>query len=197
MQSMSAPTLQLDIESFLAPLRGAGPLTVAVMVSSVDGRATIAGRVGELTGEADQRVLLGAREAAAAVIVGASTVAAEGYDRLLDDEARARRQAHGMTSEPELVSVSRSGPPPAALMADLRERHPDALLVCEGGPRLLGAMISERLIDQLVLGIAPLLVGDDSQKRLLELEQPLGVELELLDLARSDDHLFLRYGIAR
>ena len=197
MQSMSAPTLQLDIESFLAPLRGAGPLTVALMVSSVDGRATIAGRVGELTGEADQRVLLGAREAAAAVIVGASTVAAEGYDRLLDDEARARRQAHGMTSEPELVSVSRSGPPPAALMADLRERHPDALLVCEGGPRLLGAMISERLIDQLILGIAPLLVGDDSQKRLLELEQPLGVELELLDLARSDDHLFLRYGIAR
>ena len=197
MQSMSAPTLQLDIESFLAPLRGAGPLTVALMVSSVDGRATIAGRVGQLTGEADQRVLLGAREAAAAVIVGASTVAAEGYDRLLDDEARARRQAHGMTSEPELVSVSRSGPPPAALMADLRERHPDAPLVCEGGPHLLGLMVSERLIDQLVLGISPLLVGDDSQKRLLELEQPLGIELELLDLARSDDHLFLRYGIAR
>ena len=197
MQSMSAPTLQLDIESFLAPLRGAGPLTVAVMVSSVDGRVTIAGRVGELTGEADQRVLLGAREAAAAVIVGASTVAAEGYDRLLDDEARARRQAHGMTSEPELVSVSRSGPPPAALMAHLRERHPDALLVCEGGPRLLGAMISERLIDQLVLGIAPLLVGDDSQKRLLELEQPLGMDLALLDSAVSADHLFLRYGVPR
>ena len=197
MQSMSAPSLQVDVESFLAPLRGAGPLTVAVMVSSVDGRATIAGRVGELTGEADQRVLLGAREAAAAVIVGASTVAAEGYDRLLDDEARARRQAHGMTSEPELVSVSRSGPPPAALMADLRERHPDALLVCEGGPHLLGLMVSERLIDQLVLGIAPLLVGDDSQKRLLELEQPLGIELELLDLARSGDHLFLRYGVPR
>lgn len=197
MQSMSAPSLQVDIEGFLAPLRGVGTLTAAVMVTSVDGRATIAGRVGELTGDADQQVLLGAREAAAAVIVGASTIAAEGYDRLLDDQARARRQAHGLTPEPELVSVSRSGPPLPELMTDLRERHPDALIVCEGGPRLLGLMVSERLIDQLVVGISPLLVGDHSQKRLLELAQPLGIELELLGLALSGDHLFLRYGILR
>jgi riboflavin biosynthesis pyrimidine reductase len=197
MQSMSAPSLHVDIEGFLAPLRDANALTAAVMVTSVDGRATIAGRVGELTGDADQQVLLGAREAAAAVIVGASTIAAEGYDRLLDDQARARRQARGMTPEPELVSVSRSGPPPPELMADLRGRHPDALLICEGGPRLLGLMVSEHLIDQLVLGISPLLVGDDSQKRLLEIAQPLGIELELLGLALSGDHLFLRYGILR
>ncbi len=102
-----------------------------------------------------------------------------------------------MTPEPELVSVSRSGPPPPELMADLRGRHPDALLICEGGPRLLGLMVSEHLIDQLVLGISPLLVGDDSQSRLLEIAQPLGIELELLGLALSGDHLFLRYGILR
>jgi riboflavin biosynthesis pyrimidine reductase len=196
MQSMSAPSLQVDIEGFLAPLRGVGTLTAAVMVTSVDGRATIAGRVGELTGDADQQVLLGAREAAAAVIVGASTIAAEGYDRLLDDDARARRQARGLPAEPELVSFSRSGPPLPELMAGLRQRHPDALLVCEGGPRVLGLLVAERLLDQLVLGVSPLIVGDDEQKRLLECEQTLGARLELLALTVSGGHLFLRYAVA-
>jgi riboflavin biosynthesis pyrimidine reductase len=196
MQPMSAPSLKLELDSFLAPLRSAGALTLAVMVTSVDGRATIGGRVGELTGAADQQVLLGAREAAAAVIVGAGTIAAEGYDRLLDDRARARRQARGTPPEPELVSFSRASPPLVELMAGLRERHPDGLLVCEGGPRLLGLMVAERLVDQLLLGVSPLLVGDDSQKRVLELEQALAIDLRLVDLALSAGHLFLRYAVA-
>ncbi len=72
------------------------------MVSSVDGRATVDGRVGDLTGAADQKVLLGVRELAAAVVVGGNTVRAEGYDRLLDDDARPRK-ARGLHAEPELV----------------------------------------------------------------------------------------------
>lgn len=196
MQPMSAASVQPDVDTFLEPLRGGGALTVAVMVASVDGRATIGGRVGELTGEADQHVLLGAREAAAAVIVGRSTIAAEGYDRLLDDDARARRQARGLPAEPELVSFSRSGPPLPELMAGLRQRHPGALLVCEGGPRVLGLLVAERLLDQLVLGVSPLIVGDDEQKRLLECEQTLGARLELLALTVSGGHLFLRYAVA-
>ena len=196
MPVVAAASLDPDIQSFLEPLRHAGALTVAVMVSSIDGRATIGGRVGALTGEADQQVLLGAREAAVAVIVGASTVAAEGYRRLLPDRARARRTARGLPPEPELVAFSRSSPPLPELIGSLRARHPDALLVCEGGPRVLGLLVADGLLDQLILAVSPLIVGDDAQQRVLEHPEPLAAALRLLALTVSGDHLFLRYGLA-
>lgn len=185
------------IDEFLAPLTGAGQdaLTVAVMVSSVDGRATIGGRVGELTGAFDQRVLLGLREHAAAVVIGAGTQRAEGYDRLLDDGARARRSAAGLPEEPELVVLSHSGAPLGETFSALRARHPTALIVSEGGPTALGSEVTAGLIDQLVLCISPRIVGDSSQKRIIELVAPLGLQLELLAHAVTGGFVFLRYGV--
>jgi riboflavin biosynthesis pyrimidine reductase len=81
--------------------------TVAVMVSSVNGVIAIDGRVGALTGKADQGVLLGLRERSVAVLVGAATVRAEGYDSLLGKEARARRAALGLPEQPELCVIGR------------------------------------------------------------------------------------------
>lgn len=192
---MTAATFDPDITSFLAPLIQAGPITAAVMVSSVDGRATVAGRVGELTGPADQRVLLGAREHAAAVVVGGRTVRAEGYQGLLDEQARSRRRARSLRPEPELVIFTRASPSPAQLWHELRARHPGGLIVCEGGPTLLGMIVEQRLLDQLVLCISPQIVGDDAQKRLLEHVGPLDIELQLLGATTSEDFLFLRYGL--
>lgn len=193
--AMPVPSLHPDIAGFLEPLIQAGPITAAVMVTSVDGRATVAGRVGELTGPADQRVLLGAREHAAAVVVGGRTVRAEGYQGLLDEAARTRRRARGLPPEPELVIFTRASPSPPELWRQLRERHPDGLIVCEGGPTLLGMIVAQRLLDQLVLCVSPQIVGDDSQKRLLEHAGPLDVELRLLGVTTSEDFLFLRYGL--
>jgi riboflavin biosynthesis pyrimidine reductase len=166
------------------------------MVSSVDGRATVAGRVGELTGSADQQVLLGARERAAAVVVGGTTVQAEGYEGLLGDEAKARRQAKGLPAEPELVPFTRASPPLPELWRQLHELYPDGLIVCEGGPTVLGMIVEHRLLDQLVLCLSPQIVGDDSQKRLLEHAGPLDVRLELLTATTTESFLFLRYGLA-
>ncbi len=167
------------------------------MVTSVDGRATVSGRVGGLTGPADQQVLLGAREAAAAIVVGGNTVSAEGYDRLLGDEARARRQAKGLPPEPELVVFTRTSPPLPALWSQLRERYPDGLIVCEGGPTALGLIVENRLLDQFAIGISPHIVGDDSQKRVLEHAGPLNVNLNLLGATASEElSFFLRYGLA-
>jgi riboflavin biosynthesis pyrimidine reductase len=196
MLTVSDPPFEPDIPRFLEPLTAAGPLTVAVMVTSVDGRATVGGRVGGLTGSADQQVLLGAREAAAAIVVGGNTVSAEGYDRLLGDEARARRQAKGLPAEPELVVFTRASPPLPALWSQLRERYPDGLIVCEGGPTALGLIVENRLLEQFVLGISPHIVGDDSQKRVLEHAGPLDVNLDLLGATASESFLFLRYGLA-
>lgn len=196
MPSMPDASFAEDLPGFLAPLDDPGPVTVAVMVSSVDGRATVEGRVGELTGSADQQVLLGARERAAAVVVGERTVRAEGYVGLLGDEAKERRQSKGLPPEPELVIFTRASPPLPELWRQLRERYPDDLIVSEGGPTLLGMIVEHRLLDQLVLCVSPQLVGDDSQKRLLQHGAPLGVGLELLTATTTDGFLFLRYGLA-
>ena len=67
------------------------PAVAINMVTSVDGGTTLNGRVGRLTGPADQELLRRLREEADAVLVGAATVRAEGYSRLLRDEVRERR----------------------------------------------------------------------------------------------------------
>jgi riboflavin biosynthesis pyrimidine reductase len=184
-----------EIEAFLAPIALAGALTVAVMVSSVDGRATIGGSVGELTGHADQQILHGVRERACAVVVGSSTAKTEGYDGLLEEDAQARRRGMGLSAEPELVLVSHSGPSVTQVWSSLRSKYPNALIASEGGPTMLGVEIESGLIDQLVLCVSPTLVGDDSQKRVIEHAAPLGVEVELLDSASAEGFVFLRYGI--
>jgi riboflavin biosynthesis pyrimidine reductase len=184
-----------DIPALLEPLTSAGPLTAAVMVTSVDGRATVSGRVGELTGSADQQLLLGAREHAAAVVVGGRTVRAEGYEGLLGDDAKARRQARDLPPEPELVVFTRASPSPPELWRELRERHPEQLIVCEGGPTVLGLIVEHRLLDQLVLCVSPQIVGDDAQKRLLSHAGELGVDLKLLAATAAEGFLFLRYGL--
>jgi riboflavin biosynthesis pyrimidine reductase len=192
---MSKATFNQDIPSFLEPITAAGPLTIALMVGSVDGRATIDGRVGDLTGPADQQVLLGAREHAGAIVVGGRTVHAEGYEGLLDDAAKARRQARALPPEPELVVFTRESPSLPELWRQLRERHPDQLIVCEGGPTLLGFVIEQRLLDQLILCVSPKIVGDDSQRRLLSHSGSLGIDVELLAATAVESFLFLRYGL--
>lgn len=84
----------------------AGARTVGMMVTSIDGTTMIDGHVGALTGPDDQEVLIGAREHADVVIAGAATVAAEGYEGLLGDDAKARRQERGLRPEPILAIVS-------------------------------------------------------------------------------------------
>jgi riboflavin biosynthesis pyrimidine reductase len=79
------------------------------MVSSVDGAATLDGRVGTLTGPADQRLLVLLRALADVLIVGAGTIRAEGYGPLTvgADLAPLREQA-GLSPAPRLVVPTRS-----------------------------------------------------------------------------------------
>jgi riboflavin biosynthesis pyrimidine reductase len=205
-----------DIAALIAPLADADPLTVSVMVTSADGRATVDGRVGELTGKSDQQVLLGVREMAAVVVVGGSTVRNEGYDRLLDDDARARRRARGLPAEPEFLVVTKSSdglpanakavtapetadglPDMVPVWAAIRERHPDGLIVCEGGPSVLTRLVQQRLLDQLVLCISPKLVGGDG-KRLTETggsDAGFPVGLRVIAVTNAENFLFVRYGL--
>ena len=107
----------------------------------------------------------------------------EGYDGLLADDAQARRRERGLPPEPELVPFSRESPPLDELWRQLRARHPDGLIVCEGGPTVLGLVVEHGLLDQLVLCVSPKIVGDDLQKRVLDHGAPLDVNLRLLAVA--------------
>jgi riboflavin biosynthesis pyrimidine reductase len=110
------------------------PAIALNMVASVDGATTLDGRVGRLTGPADQALLRRLREESDAVLVGAATVRAEGYSTLLRPDARERREREQGTTEPLLCVVSRDanlGPGSPALRA---APGPLIFLTSEGAP---------------------------------------------------------------
>jgi riboflavin biosynthesis pyrimidine reductase len=77
------------------------------MISTADGRASIGGRSGPLGGRADRALFHGLRAVVDAVMAGAGTVRAEGYRRLVRDEAvRRRRRERGLAEEPLACIVS-------------------------------------------------------------------------------------------
>jgi riboflavin biosynthesis pyrimidine reductase len=85
-----------------------------------------------------------------------------------------------------------------AILAGLAERDL-ALVVCEGGPTLLGGLIGRGLVDELFLTIAPQVAGRTPARPRLSLVEGLGFEIGaapwagLTSVMRSGDHLFLRY----
>lgn len=91
------------------PARPGRPWVLANMVSSLDGAAAIGGRVGGLSGDADRGLFVFLRSLADVVLVGASTVRAEGYGPVrLTDGQRERRRLDGRAETPPLAVVSRS-----------------------------------------------------------------------------------------
>jgi len=85
------------------------PYVIANMVSSLDGRAAVAGRSGALGGAADRAVFHELRGQVDAVLVGSRTMRTESYGALVrDDERRERRRAAGLEPMPIGAVVTRS-----------------------------------------------------------------------------------------
>jgi riboflavin biosynthesis pyrimidine reductase len=103
------PCEEVDATSAYAYPDEPGHFLRVNMVSSVDGAATLDGRVGTLTGPADQRLLLLLRALSDVLIVGAGTIRAEGYGPLTvgEDLAPLRAQS-GLSAAPRLVVPTRS-----------------------------------------------------------------------------------------
>jgi riboflavin biosynthesis pyrimidine reductase len=96
-----------------APRRADGdrerPRLLLNMVCTADGRATIGGRSGAIGNRADGELFHALRTAVDAVLVGAGTVRAEHYGRLVrEDSARALRRRRGLAEEPLACIVSQS-----------------------------------------------------------------------------------------
>ena len=101
--------------------------------ATVDGRATIGGVSGPIGSSADTEMLAGLRTRFDAVMIGAGTMRAERYGRLVaDQEKRERRERIGLPHDPLMVIVSGR--------LDLPW---DAPLFTEGGGRVLIFTASE------------------------------------------------------
>jgi len=72
------------------------------------------------------------------------------------------------------------------------------VLLCEGGPTLNRALISYDLVDEILLTLAPTLIGGPSEQSLTLLEGPALQNtrgLKLLSVNVAEDEVFLRYSL--
>ncbi|MBK5220810.1 MAG: dihydrofolate reductase family protein [Thermoleophilia bacterium] len=85
----------------------ARPLVAMNFVATVDGRATIGGVSGPIGSHTDTKMLACLRTRFDAVMIGAGTMRAERYGRVVaDPEQRQRREALGLPHDPLMVIVS-------------------------------------------------------------------------------------------
>ena len=82
-------------------------------------------------------------------------------------------------------------------LATFLARYRGDVVLCEGGPHLLGDLVGADLVDELFLTVAPQLIGRGDDR--LGLVEGLGLEPadgrwhELVSVKRAGEHLFLRY----
>jgi riboflavin-specific deaminase-like protein len=83
------------------------PFVATNFAATVDGRATIGGKSGPIGSDTDTAMLVGLRTRFDAVMIGAGTMRAERYGRVVgDQEQRERRERIGLPHDPLMVIVS-------------------------------------------------------------------------------------------
>jgi riboflavin-specific deaminase-like protein len=101
------------------------PYVVVNMVATVDGRASLAGRTAPLSSVADRQLFHALRTRVDAVMVGAGTVRAERYGRIVRDPHR-REQRRAASLDPDPLAIVVSGslvlPPDVPLLQDPEQR---------------------------------------------------------------------------
>jgi riboflavin-specific deaminase-like protein len=94
----------LDLNALALPDR---PYLVLNFATTLDGRAAIDGRSGSIGSEADTEMLQRLRTRVDAVMIGAGTMRAERYGRMVSDpDLRASRESTGLAHDPLAVIVS-------------------------------------------------------------------------------------------
>ncbi len=85
----------------------------------------------------------------------------------------------------------------SSALGELRARYGVRSLLCEGGPTLFGAMLKERVVDELFLTVAPKLAGGGAGPPVTSgpgLPEP--ARMRLLWLLERRHSLYLRYALA-
>jgi riboflavin biosynthesis pyrimidine reductase len=96
----------------------------------------------------------------------------------------------------EVVEVDPAALTMTHVMRDLRSRHGIRSVLCEGGPALFGALVHERLVDELFLTVAPQLAGGGEGLTVSTGPALAAVAaLELVWALERNGSLFLRYRV--
>src|SRR5215218_1121035 len=121
---------ELDLKALAHPDR---PYLILNFATTLDGRAAIDGRSGPIGSETDTEMLQRLRTRVDAVMIGAGTMRAERYGRIVSDpQLRAYRERTGLAHDPLAVIVSN------------RFQLPwDAPLFTDGGGRVVVFTASE------------------------------------------------------
>ena len=83
------------------------PYVITNFALTLDGHATISGRSGAIGSDADTAMLIGLRTRVDAVMIGAGTMRAERYGRVVGDPAKRQlRESEGLAPDPLVVIVS-------------------------------------------------------------------------------------------
>ena len=193
------------------------PYLILNFATTLDGRAAIEGKSGPIGSATDAEMLQRLRTRVDAVMIGAGTMRAERYGRIVSNpHLRAYRERTGLAHDPLAVIVSNRFELPwdARLFTNgggrvvivrhpggvdldralewLREERGIRSVLCEGGPTLHGRLREARLTDELFLTIAPKIAGGEGP-RILEGALPDIDEVELTWLLESEGELFARY----
>jgi riboflavin biosynthesis pyrimidine reductase len=134
------PAADLDLDEAFAdmalPLPPPGrPLVGVNMVTSIDGRAQLAGKAEGLAGRADRRLLQLYRVAYDAVASGVGTLRADDFYSHLPADLAARRVAAGRLPQPTAVVIAGTGPVPVDRRWFSHADQP-RILVVGGGPTI-------------------------------------------------------------
>jgi len=162
-----------SILPWLTAVRRGSPFVTVKWASSLDGRAAAADGTSQwITGEAARQDVHRRRSDAGAIVVGTGTV-------LADDPSLTARTADGTLypTQPVPVVIGLRPTPSsaailahpagvlefathdlAAVLADLASRRIRHVFV-EGGPTLASAFVAAGLVDELVVYLAPTLIG--------------------------------------
>lgn len=104
--SLTADALVAELD-FAALAPSSRPYVAVNMVSTVDGRASVAGRTAPISSVADRQMFHALRTRVDAVMVGAGTLRTERYGRLVRDSGRReQRAAAGLGPDPLAIVVS-------------------------------------------------------------------------------------------
>jgi riboflavin-specific deaminase-like protein len=102
--SVAEQLAELQLHELAHPDR---PYLILNFATTLDGRAAIGGRSGPIGSQADTEMLQRLRTRVDAVMIGAGTMRAERYGRMVSDEKfRAYRESTGLSHDPLAVLVS-------------------------------------------------------------------------------------------
>ncbi len=110
-----------------------------------------------------------------------------------------RLQAAGPAPNARIEIAGNEGEIAAARLVEIAASTGARLVLCEGGPHLIGELLSAGLLDELFITLAPQLAGRDEAHPRLALVEGAAFAVgtapwaELGSVRRAGDHLFLRY----